>query len=117
MKTEWWAMGFTLCATIVGSFGSLFLKIGADRSSRRLRDIVRNLWILAGIVFFLLSTPFFLIGLRGGELSVLYPMLSLSYVWVVLLSRCVLREDLGRGKAASILLIVIGVVLVGLGGR
>lgn len=117
MKTEWWAMGLTVCATLVGASASLFLKIGADRSSRKLLEIVMNPWILIGIFLFLMSTPFFLIALRGGELSSLYPMLSLSYVWVILLSKLILGERININKVLNIALIMTGVILVGISGR
>lgn len=56
--------------------------------------------------------------LKEGELSVLLPFLSLSYIWVVIISTIIFStESISITKAISILLIVIGVSLIGKGGN
>jgi len=65
--------------------------------------------------FFLASSYFFVLGIRGGELSVLYPLVSLGYVWTLLWSRLFFKERVTRGKFVGLALILIGIVFVGLG--
>jgi len=57
----------------------------------------------------------FIPALRGGDLSVLYPFVSLSYIWVMLLSIKMLGEKMTKLKWLGILLIISGVSLIGLG--
>jgi len=61
------------------------------------------------------NTVLFIPALRGGELSVLYPLVALVYVWVSLLSVRFLGEKMNPMKWLGIALILLGVTLIGLG--
>lgn len=54
-----------------------------------------------------------ILALREGELSVLYPVYALSYIWVDLLSLYYFHEQMNAWKAAGIALIICGVGLLG----
>jgi drug/metabolite transporter (DMT)-like permease len=58
-----------------------------------------------------------LIAFRGGELSVLYPLIALSYVWVAILSKIFLGDMMNPFKWAGIIFIMAGVSLIGIGGK
>ena len=115
MRTQFWAIGLVILNTMIGSWGGVLLKLGADRISLSPRNIVTNGKILFGVVLFGLSSILFIIALRGGELTVLYPMVSLSYVWISLMSVYFLKEKMTRLKVFGISLIILGVVCIGLG--
>ena len=55
--------------------------------------------------------------LRHGELSILYPLIALGYVWVAILSVLVFHETMNAMKLAGIAIIVAGVAVLGWGGR
>jgi multidrug transporter EmrE-like cation transporter len=75
-------------------------------------------WRLAcGIGAFLLSSVFFVLGVREGELSVLYPMVSLGYVWTLFWSRLFFGEPFTREKFLGLGLILTGIVFLNLGNR
>lgn len=101
--------------SFVGSFGAVFLKAGSARLELTLRSLVSNWRLAAGILFFLSSSVFFVYGLRHGELSVLYPLVSLGYIWTLIWSRVFFREPITKLKLAGVALILIGVVCIGLG--
>jgi drug/metabolite transporter (DMT)-like permease len=103
-------------ASFIGSFGAVFLKSGSERLRYGLLHVFN--WKLGlGILLFVLSSLFFVQGIRNGELSVLYPMVSLGYIWTLLWSRLFFGEPFTRGKFFGLFLIVVGVVFVGLGSR
>ena len=106
-----------LFASFVGSFGAVFLKSGADRLHRDLRSVATNWRLAAGISTFLMSSLLYLKGIKHGELTVLYPMVSLGYVFTLFWSRLFFREPLTRGKFAGLALIVTGIVLLAYGNR
>src|ERR1700683_5298730 len=86
-----------LLASLIGSFGAVFLKLGAAHMHRGFRHIVN--WQLAfGIALFLGSSVPFVMGVRHGELSVLYPMVSLGYVWTLFWSRLFFDEAITKAK-------------------
>jgi len=111
------SMALVLGASFVGSFGAVFLKSGAGRLHFSLRRLVLNYRLAVGVGLFLFSSYFFVLGVRQGELSVLYPMVSLSYVWTLLWSRLFFREPVTRNKFLGLLLILIGIAFLGLGTR
>ena len=45
----------------------------------------------------------------------LYPVISMSYVWVALFSKVFLHEEMNKYKWLGIILIVGGVILIGFG--
>jgi drug/metabolite transporter (DMT)-like permease len=100
---------------VIGSFGAVFLKLGADRLNKSIRSFL-DARLAAGVALYLLSTVFYLLGIKGGQLSVLYPMVSLGYIWTLLWSRLFFKETFSAGKFVGLGLILTGVVLVTLGG-
>jgi drug/metabolite transporter (DMT)-like permease len=117
MKTPISSMALVLAASFIGSFGAVFLKSGADRLHRQLITLVTNWRLLVGIAFFLASSVIYLKGIQHGELTILYPMISLGYVWTLLWSRLFFGEPLTREKFAGLGLIIAGIAFLALGGR
>lgn len=115
MKTQFWAIALVICGTIVGSGGGLLLKIGADEIPLSFWNIVQSRKIISAIVLYVASSFLFIWALRGGELSVLYPMVSLSYVWILGMSHFILKERINLLKLIGICFIIVGVTFVGLG--
>lgn len=115
MTTSLFAIGLVLIATFIGAFGALFLKYGAEKMTRKSKLSFLNTRLLVGVLFYGLSSVFFLIALKNGELSVLYPITSLSYVWISLLSIKLLGEKMNFFKWLGITAILFGVSLIGFG--
>ena len=116
MTTPFRSMALVFVGSIIGSFGAVFLKSG----SAKLKDgfwRILNLHLAAGVALFLLSSVFFILGIRRGELSVLYPMVSLGYIWTLLWSRLFFGEAFTRQKFVGLGLILLGVFFVGLGSK
>jgi len=108
------AMLLVFAASLVGSFGAVFLKLGAQQlTSSMLSFLNRRLAI--GVALYLGSSVLYGWGIKEGELSVLYPMVSLGYIWTLFWSRLFFKEPLTGTKFAGLGLILVGVFLVGLG--
>jgi undecaprenyl phosphate-alpha-L-ara4N flippase subunit ArnE len=110
------SIALVLVASFIGSFGAVFLKSGAVRTNS-VRSLLVNPRLALGVGLFLLSTVFYLMGIRHGELSVLYPMVSLGYVWTLVWSRLFFKEPLTGQKFAGLGLVLVGIMLLGLGNR
>jgi len=111
MKTPASSMVLVLIASLIGSFGAVFLKLGAEKLRYGFRHILSG-QAAAGVALFLLSSVFFGWGIKNGELSVLYPMVSLGYVWTLLWSRIFFKEPVTKSKFAALGLILVGIVLI-----
>lgn len=110
------SMLLMLVASIIGSFGAVLLKLGAAELNKGFWHIL-NIKLAAGVVVYLVSWYFFVLGIRHGELSVLYPMVSLGYIWTLLWARLVFKEAFTRQKFLGLGLILLGVFFVGLGSK
>ena len=115
MNTPLSSILLVFAASFIGSFGAVFLKMGAGRLHRELRSLLLNWRLAAGVALYLLSFVFYFLGLREGELSVLYPMVALGYIWTMLWSKAFFDEPFTGRKVAGILLIIGGVALLKLG--
>lgn len=98
-------------ASLIGSVGAVFLKLGAEKLRYGFRHIVSR-QAAFGVALFLLSSVFFGWGIKHGQLSVLYPMVSLGYVWALIWSRLFFRESLTKQKFVALGMILFGIVLI-----
>jgi drug/metabolite transporter (DMT)-like permease len=110
-------MVLVLAASFVGSFGAVFLKLGANHLHRNVLSLFINWRLAIGVVFFVASSLLYLKGIREGELTILYPMVSLGYVWTLFWSRLFFKEPFTRNKFLGLGLILLGIVFLGLSNR
>ena len=115
MTTPISSMLLVLVASFIGSFGAVYLKLGSGRLHRQWKTVVLNWRLAVGVALYLLSSIFFIWGVRKGELSVLYPVVSLGYIWTLFWSRLFFGEPLTRNKFLGIGLILCGIFLLKLG--
>ena len=103
-------------ASVIGSLGMAYLKMGSACLTRSLWTFL-NSKLLFGIALFLGSSVFYAWGIKGkdAQLSVLYPMVSLGYVWGLLWAKLFFNEALTKQKFMGLGLILLGVCFVGLG--
>ena len=74
-------------------------------------------YLFAGYSMYGISTILLVLALRHGELSLLYPMFAMTYVWVTILSVLVFHESMNAFKLAGIATIIGGIVVLGRGHR
>ena len=115
MQTPVSSIVLVLTASFIGSFGAVFLKLGAEHMEGGLARLVRNYWLGIGIALYLLSSVFYVMGVTRGELTVLYPMVSLGYLWAIVWARLFFKEAFTISKIAGLAMIIVGVALINLG--
>ncbi len=108
------SMLLVFTASVIGSLGMAFLKMGSALLTRSIWSFL-NPKLLSGIGLFLGSSVFYAWGIKGGQLSVLYPMVSLGYVWGLLWAKLFFNEALTKQKFMGLGLILLGVCFVGMG--
>jgi multidrug transporter EmrE-like cation transporter len=78
-------------------------------------DMLTNVKLFVGYSMYGVNTFLMALALRGRELSRLYPIIALTYVWVTILSLFVLPDEhLNFFRAMGIVFIVGGVSVLGL---
>lgn len=108
------AIAWISAGTFIGSFGALFLKIGAGHLSG-LASLWKNWRLAVGVFLYLLSSVFYVIGVSKGDLSALYPMVSVGSIWTLLWSKMILGESITPAKMLAVGIILAGCVVLGLG--
>ena len=115
MPAVLWAIGLVVSATLVGAFDPILLKKASAKKLSNLSSVMKNYHLMGGVGLYAIGTILFIPALRGGDLSILYPFVALTYIWVSLLSVKFLGEKMNKLKWLGILSIIIGVSFIGLG--
>jgi multidrug transporter EmrE-like cation transporter len=111
-------VALVFCCTILGAAAQVLMKTGANHMTQPgLLGMATNLPLMGGYCLYGLSTLLLVLALRDGELSLLYPVIALTYVWVTVLSFVIFHDDLNPWKLLGIVLIVSGVTVLGKGGK
>jgi multidrug transporter EmrE-like cation transporter len=106
-----------LC-TLVGAAAQMLIKTGASTVTRpgffgAVVAMLTNGPLFAGYCLYGLNTILMVLALKDGELSVVYPVIALTYVWVTLLSMMIFHEPMNLLKGIGIGVIVAGVAVLG----
>ncbi|HLC61338.1 MAG TPA: EamA family transporter [Candidatus Nanoarchaeia archaeon] len=117
MAASLWSIGLVILATVVGAFGPIMLKKASAKKLYIVTSLLTNYHLFFGVTLYGFGTLLFILALKGGELSVLYPFVALSYVWVSFLSVKFLGEKMNKYKWMGIFLIILGVSFMGLGSN
>jgi len=117
MATKLWAMGMVLGCTLLTSTAQLFYKFGSEELTFDILSIITNVNLLIGILLYIVGGTILIISLRGGEVSVLYPILATSYIWVSFLSIYFLNESMTFFKWLGVFTIMTGIILIGYGSN
>lgn len=115
MQTPLSSIILVLFGSFIGSFGAVFLKLGAEHMQGSLRRLLNNYWLATGIVLYLLSSVFYMMGVAQGELTVLYPMVSIGYIWAIVWARLFFKEPFTLAKIGGLAMIIFGVALINFG--
>lgn len=115
-KTSLSAIFLAIACAIATSFGHVLFKLGSKSASFDL-SLLTNHYIIAGFALYALGFLLLVLAFKHGELSVLYPVVALSYIWVILLSSLLLKEQINAFKWLGSIIIIIGISLIGKGSR
>nr|WP_276323908.1 EamA family transporter [Planococcus halocryophilus] len=99
--------------TWIGAFGGYFLKkassfnINMERKAFMLR-------LLSGVFLYGVSAILNIVALKFLPYTVVFPLTAITYIWTMLISYLLLKEQISMRKIIGVLLIVTGAfVLVG----
>jgi drug/metabolite transporter (DMT)-like permease len=109
--------------TLLAATAQMLMKFGTNQLGPHAnllllaRDLITNVPLIAGLALYGVGTVLMIVALKHGELSLLYPIISLSYVWVAILSVLLFHETMNPLKIAGICVIMAGVAVLARGSR
>jgi multidrug transporter EmrE-like cation transporter len=109
------AIGIVFVCTLLGAAGQVLIKTGAAALGGSASPVamITNPHLLGGYLLYGLMTMLFVVALKDEQLSILYPIIALTYVWVALLSVVIFSEVITPFKLAGLGAIVAGVAVLG----
>lgn len=99
-----------LCSGL-GAVGQLFFKLGSSSLALSVEGLLLNWRLATGLFCYGLATLGFVYSLKELQLSVAYPIIALSYLWVGILAATFLKEQVFWYNVAGYFVIVCGVLL------
>jgi drug/metabolite transporter (DMT)-like permease len=117
MKTKLWAIIVMVFTTLLTSMAQAFYKLGVPSLKFNLVSILTNYWIILGLIVYVIAAGLMITAFKGGELSVLYPIVALSYIWVAIISTIFLKEHINLLRWSGIISIFFGILFISLGGN
>lgn len=126
MDSAWWGtFGILLIAISLTVTGELLLKSGINRHGGlelSLSGILPTAWklftnifIVGGFAFVFSGALFWLVVLSRWDLSLAYPLLSISYIIGIALAAFILKEEVTLLQVMGVFVIIAGVTLVSVG--
>jgi uncharacterized membrane protein len=103
--------------TLLGAAAQILMKIGMTQFKPEPLALATNFPLIAGYALYGVFTLLLVMALREGELSLLYPIISLGYVWVTGLSYFIFHDTMNMPKIIGITSIMIGVAVLGQGAK
>lgn len=117
MATKLWAIALVLVCTFLTATAQILYKFGVNNLSLTLWGLLTNYYLITGLLLYGVGALVLVFSLKGGDLSVLYPIIATGYVWVSILSIRFLGEVMNFWKWGGIAAILLGVSFIGLGSR
>jgi len=117
MATKLWAALLVLFTTLLTSSAQILWKKGSATLTFDVFNILTNYYLIGGILLYVVGGALLIISFRGGEVSVLYPIIATSYIWVSFLSIKFLGESMDIFKWIGVTLIIVGIVSIGYGSK
>jgi multidrug transporter EmrE-like cation transporter len=116
MTTPVSSMALVVVGSFIGSFGAVLLKAGAGRLEKTIQSVITNWQLGLGVFLYALSSVFFVLANTKGELTILYPLVSLGYLFTLFWAKLFFNEPLTRFKFLGLGLILVGVCFLKLNG-
>jgi len=100
-----------LCA-LIAAVGQIFFKLGSKTLTFNILTWLINWKLIIGLVLYAFATVLFVFSLKFGNLSTLYPIIAMSYIWVAVFSVVFLGETFTLFRWIGILFILIGIGVI-----
>ena len=117
MPTKPWAILLIVLTTFLTSSAQILYKLGIPTLTYSIMGILTNYYLISGLFLYGIGATLMIISFRGGEVSVLYPIIATSYIWVSLLSIYFLGEKMNAFRWIGVFIIIAGIVSISYGSR
>ncbi|MGV8163171.1 MAG: EamA family transporter [Candidatus Nanoarchaeia archaeon] len=86
-----------------------------NSSFHNIQEFIFNPWIITGFIIYFLASILYIYALKNNQISIVFPMISISFIWATIISILLLNEKADFFNYLGIALIIIGVIVLGRG--
>lgn len=108
--TETWAIIVIIIGSLVGAIGAFLIKKGGF--STDIKKLSSNHLLIGGVLLYALSPIINIVAFKGGDLTVVYPFFTFTYIWSSMLAVKYLGEKMNIYKFAGIFCIIFGTIFI-----
>ena len=106
-----------ILTTVLTSIAQILYKFGVPKLSLNFYALITNYPIILGIALYALGAVVMITALKGGEVTVLYPIIATSYIWVSIMSMIFFKEAMPPFKWLGVFVIVAGIIIISVGSK
>ena len=97
---------------LLGACAQVFLRRGVAGFEGSYFQLLRSVWVWAWGLCFVLATALWMMAISAMQVSYAFPLLSIGYVIVAVLSMVFLKERIPAYRWAAIVVIALGVAII-----
>lgn len=97
---------------LLGACAQVFLRRGVAGHQGSYFQLLRSGWVWAWGLCFVLATALWMMAISAMQVSYAFPLLSIGYVIVAVLSIVFLKERIPASRWAAIAVIALGVAMI-----
>ena len=117
-KTSSTAIILVIICTLFTSTAQVLYKVGANKLDfNDYNSLLTNYYLGGGIILYGIAAILLIYSFKYGELSVVFPMIATSYIWVSIMSIYFFNEAFTLVRGIGIATVIIGVTFIGIGGK
>ena len=105
------AIGIVIIGTLLGAIGAFLIK-KSKGIKINIRSMMKDKLLILGIAAYGISPTFNIIAFKWGELTMLYPLITFTYIWSSILAVKYLGEKMNAYKWTGVLFLILGAVFV-----
>ena len=117
MATKLSAIILMVFCTVLTSAAQVFYKKGVSGLNFGSIDYSAAGIVLIGLIIYAIAAVIMIFAFKHGEVTVLYPIVTLSYIWVSLFSVYFFNETMTFYKWLGVGTIIVGIIFIGIGGK
>ena len=112
MKVKLLPILFMLLTALFSAIGQIFFKYGSTNVNSNLESWFLNYYLIIGLLIHGIGFIFMISAFKQANLSILYPILATSYIWVTIFSVQIFNESFTKFQWFGIFLIVFGIAFI-----
>ncbi len=103
--------GVVLFCAFLGAIGQILFKLGAPSFALD-ASLLHNWHLILGIALYGIAMVLFIYMLKFANVSIVYPIIATSYIWVSLFAAMLLGEPFPLYKWSGVIMIIAGIAVI-----